>query len=168
MQVGKFKIKCSGFFCKYKYLIKNLVVGLFLLSLLFFLIFVKSWLKDSDKRNNYYILYGTFSDISGVDKDTKIYMSGIEVGFVKKIFLKDDYSVVIRFFVDKKYKIPTDSSISVFTNGLLGQKYLEIQAGFMDEYLLNGEEFDYTQGSVDVEGLIVRAVNSFVKEDDEN
>ena len=53
----------------------------------------------------------------------------VKVGVVKKVLLDDDFFALVEFEVDSKVKIPSNSSISVFSDGLLGNKYLSIAPG---------------------------------------
>ena len=43
--------------------------------------------------------------------------------------LDDDFFALVEFEIDSKVQIPTNSSISVFSDGLLGNKYLSISPG---------------------------------------
>ena len=51
-------------------------------------------------------------------------------------------------------KIPTDSSVSVTTDGLMGNKFIAISTGFSDEKLKPNEEIEITRSAVNLEKLI--------------
>jgi len=59
--------------------------------------------------------------------------------------------------IESQYrKIPTDTSTSIFTAGLLGEQYIGLDAGSEEEYLTAGDELDdgLTQSAVILEQLI--------------
>ena len=55
-------------------------------------------------------------------------------------------------------KIPDDSTIKVTSSGILGGNYVAISPGGSDKMLASGGEIPNTQGSVDLFGLISKAV----------
>ena len=57
-------------------------------------------------------------------------------------------------------KIPDDSSAKITSEGLLGSNYVALTPGGSEDYLQDGSQIDFTQGSVDLMGLIGQAVFS--------
>ena len=51
-------------------------------------------------------------------------------------------------------KIPEDSSAKILTSGLLGDQYIGIEPGGLDEYLKDGSELTLTQSAIVLENLI--------------
>ena len=70
--------------------------------------------------NNY---FATFNKIDGVSVGTDVVISGIKVGEVKEVFIKDNYPQ-ISINVNKNIEISDDSSVSIQTDGLFGKKFL--------------------------------------------
>ena len=62
--------------------------------------------------------------------------------------------------IDSKILIPDDSSAKITTDGLLGGNYISIEPGGSDIYLSNNEEIFFTQGAVDLIGLVGEALFS--------
>ena len=56
-------------------------------------------------------------------------------------------------------KIPDDSSASIVSSGLMGPKYIEIEAGGSEDYIPAGGEFSYTQDAMVIEELLDRIVS---------
>jgi phospholipid/cholesterol/gamma-HCH transport system substrate-binding protein len=57
--------------------------------------------------------------------------------------------------IDSQYKrLPADTSASIFTAGLLGAQYIDLQVGADEEYLADGDELFITQSAVILEQLI--------------
>jgi phospholipid/cholesterol/gamma-HCH transport system substrate-binding protein len=57
-------------------------------------------------------------------------------------------------------KLPEDSSIKVANEGLLGGAYLAVAPGGSDTMMVAGGEFETTQGSIDLVGLLGQAIFS--------
>ncbi len=109
-----------------------------------------------------YTIYADFNNISGIEKNAKVNVAGVNVGFVKSIGLKKGKAVV-GMSIYKQYKIPVDSSILISSNGLLGEKFLDIKIGHSEAYLKDGDTLANTQSSIGVNELI-RNVNSVFNE----
>jgi phospholipid/cholesterol/gamma-HCH transport system substrate-binding protein len=62
-------------------------------------------------------------------------------------------------------KLPEDSSIRVASEGLLGGSYLAVEPGGSDTMMVAGSEFDTTQGSIDLVGILSKVMFSGGGED---
>ena len=104
--------------------------------------------------NNY---FATFNKIDGVSVGTDVVISGIKVGEVKEILIKDNYPQ-ISINVNKSIEISDDSSISIQTDGLFGKKFLLIEIGGNNVYLKNGEKFSFSEDSIVLEELLGKII----------
>ena len=104
--------------------------------------------------NNY---FATFNKIDGVSVGTDVVISGIKVGEVKEIFIKDNYPQ-ISINVNKNIEISDDSSVSIQTDGLFGKKFLLIEIGGNNVYLKNGEKFSFSEDSIVIEELLGKII----------
>jgi phospholipid/cholesterol/gamma-HCH transport system substrate-binding protein len=70
-------------------------------------------------------------NVKGLRVGSPVWLSGIEIGSVKKIELHPEYGTVVSMSVEKKSApfIKKDSTAMVQTIGLLGDKYIEISPG---------------------------------------
>ncbi len=108
-----------------------------------------------------YELVAKFDRIDGLQVGSDVRMSGIKVGTVLGQELdKENFLAVVRFSVIPDVALPIDSSASVTSEGLLGGHYLSLSPGGMDEYLEEGDEVEFTEGAVDLFGLIGQAIYS--------
>ena len=108
-----------------------------------------------------YELIASFERIDGLQVGSDVRLSGIKVGTVLDQEINyDTYQAVVRFSVDKAIVLPTDSSATIASEGLLGGHYLSIGPGGMDEFLEDGDEVEFTEGSIDLFGLIGKAIYS--------
>ena len=104
--------------------------------------------------NNYFV---TFNKIDGVSVGTDVVISGIKVGEVKEIFIKNNYPQ-ISITVNKNIEISDDSSVSIQTDGLFGKKFLLIEIGGNNVYLKNGEKFSFSEDSIVIEDLLGKII----------
>ncbi len=108
-----------------------------------------------------YSLISKFDRVDGLVVGSDVRMSGIKVGTVVKQELDPEtYLAVVTINVKPEIKLPRDSSAQISSDGLLGDKYLSIQAGADDEMLKPGGEIEHTQGSVDIVSLVGRMMFS--------
>jgi phospholipid/cholesterol/gamma-HCH transport system substrate-binding protein len=64
--------------------------------------------------------------------------------------------------LDSKYnQIPSDSDASIYTQGLLGGKFVGLTAGGSDTYLKSHDQIDFTQSAIVLENLIGQLVANF-------
>ena len=103
---------------------KKIRIKKFVYGIIAFIILLNLVLTDKNAVrgdvNNY---FATFNKIDGVSVGTDVVISGIKVGEVKEIFIKDNYPQ-ISINVNKNIEISDDSSVSIQTDGLFGKKFL--------------------------------------------
>ena len=124
-------------------------LGVFTVVILIELMFVK---RNSD-GNSFYDLYASFNKIDGVNLGDKIMISGINIGYVDEINLKDNYPL-IKMKISKNLNISDDSSVSIQTDGLFGSKFLMIEMGGTDNFMKNGDYFSFTEDSILIQDLL--------------
>ena len=67
--------------------------------------------------------------------------------------------------MNAKYnQIPTDSDASIYTQGLLGGKFVGLTAGGAETYLKNQDQIDFTQSAFVLENLIGQVLANFGEE----
>ena len=127
--------------------------GITVFIILFNLIFTEKNIRGGDV-NNY---LATFNKVDGVSVGTDVVISGIKVGQVNQVFIKDNYPQ-ISMNINKNLKISDDSSVSIQTDGLFGKKFLLIEIGGNDVYLKNGEKFSFSEDSIVIEELLGKII----------
>ena len=91
--------------------------------------------------NESYELNAKFLKIGGVVIGNDVKLSGVKIGTVSNIKLNNEYFAVVKLSIDKDINIPSDSMISVNSEGILGNKYLSITPGSLTgESLLPNQE----------------------------
>ncbi len=107
-----------------------------------------------ENYNNY---KATFNKIDGVNVGTDVVISGIKVGYVKKVMINDNFPE-ISLLVEKDINISDDSSISIQTDGLFGRKFLIIEIGGSNKYLKDGGYFSFAEDSIVIEELLQKII----------
>ena len=112
-----------------------------------------------------YELTAKFDNIGDLKVGAPVSMSGVEIGRVAKIeFDSNEYKAVVKLRLNDRYnKIPTDSDASIYTQGLLGGKFIGLTAGGADTYLKNNDQIDFTQSAFVLENLIGQVLANFTK-----
>ncbi len=113
--------------------------------------------KKEANNNDYNNFNATFNKIDGVNVGTDVVISGIKVGQVQKILLKDSFPKIF-VSVKKGIKINDDSSLSIQTDGLFGKKFLIIEIGGSEKFLKDGDKFSFTEDSIVIEELLQKII----------
>ena len=119
------------------------------------------WSQRGDHREVEagYQLKASFGSIDGVAKGTKILLTGIPVGEVAGFYYNEERQrAVVLMTIRDGIRIPLDSVVMIVTDGLLGGKYLKIQAGGDSEMMAPGGQFDYTQDSIVFEEILEKVI----------
>jgi phospholipid/cholesterol/gamma-HCH transport system substrate-binding protein len=108
-----------------------------------------------------YDVIAKFNRVDGVSVGTDVRLSGIKVGTVKSMALDPKtYNAVVTIALENSVKLPDDSSVRVTSEGLLSSQYLSIEPGSSPDILKPGGEIENTQGTIDLIGLLGKAVFS--------
>ena len=105
-------------------------------------------------KTSTYTLEAEFGNVSGVKKGAPIQVAGVVVGEVSGIKLNEDNLAQLTLRVDKQLKIPQDSIVSVKSQGIIGDKYIQISMGGAPELYKADELILDTESAVDIESLI--------------
>ncbi len=146
----------------------NLGTGTFVLlgfAALFFLTTQTTSRGISLGSTPHYNLSAKFDNIGDLKVGAPVSMSGVEMGRVTKItFDLKEYKAIVSMRMDARYaQIPTDSDAAIYTQGLLGGKFIGITAGGADTYLKDGSQIDFTQSAFVLENLIGQVLANFTK-----
>lgn len=140
-------------------LVETLTGAVVLVVALSFLFFAYSRANVGIVRG--YELVAKFDRVDGLNIGSDVFVSGIKVGSVADQYLDPEtYLAVVSMSLDPSVKLPEDSSAEIGSNGLLGDKFVALVPGGAEEMLGQGDEIMFTQGSIDVVGLIGQAIFS--------
>ncbi len=131
----------------------------------FFLYFAYS--TSGEKIKEGYTLVARFEDVSGLTEGADVKINGIKVGIVKKLGLDEDYSAKAELTIKNEYQIPEDSSLSISTDGIMGNKFVSISIGYSDKYLEPNAEIEDTKSSLNLEKIFDKVITGFLSKPSE-
>ena len=80
----------------------------------------------------------TLADAGGLDPRSPVQIAGVHVGRIKSIKL-EGYSAHVTMLILQHYKVPVDSKVVIRTQGVLGDKFIEILPGKSQQFLAGGD-----------------------------
>lgn len=106
-----------------------------------------------------YVLRAAFDRIDGLPQGADVRISGVKVGNVVSQELNyDTFQAVLTMRVDRRIKLPDDSSAEINSEGLLGGKFVALVPGGSERVLADGGTIRLTQSALNIEQLIGRFV----------
>ncbi len=137
---------------------KELAVGFFLLIGIFSLIYISVKLGKLEVLGNEgYTLYASFENAGGLKSGASVEIAGVQIGTVKTVRL-DDYQALVGLTITGNVKIQDDAIASIKTEGLIGEKYVEITPGASSRILQGGGTIRETEPAIDIQDLIAKYV----------
>lgn len=132
------------------------VVGLFMVAGFAGIVYLALNLGEVPllSRTSTYTVDAEFDNVSGVKKGAPIQVAGVIVGEVSSIKLNEDSLAQLTLRVDKDLKIPQDSIVSVKSQGIIGDKYIQISLGGDSDVFEADELILETESALDIESLI--------------
>lgn len=143
--------------------------GLFVLLgflAMFFLIVQASNIQAYAGGQVGYTLKARFSDIGSLKVRAPVTMAGVAIGRVTSIdFDPTTYQAVVTLRISSAYTtLPLDTSASILTAGILGEKYIGLEPGADIVHLRDGDEITFTQSAIVLENLISKYLFSKAEE----
>ena len=86
-------------------------------------------------------------------------ISGVKVGEVAGYTLAEDYRAKVELNLRQDLKLSTDTTASIVTAGVLGERYIILQPGFEDEMLPPGGEISFTESAVILERVLGKLIH---------
>lgn len=118
-----------------------------------------------------YTLLGKFKDVKGVHAGSEISLAGLRIGVVKSITVSQDDSkeLIIELSLSKSVKdrVRKDSIALIRTQGVLGDKYVEITIGTNSESILESGSYITTEEPEDLfakSGNLVQGISKQFQE----
>ncbi len=112
-----------------KQTINNIKLGIFIIAGLLLLILGLYLIgRDSNLFSRNYVLKARFEHVQGLTPGNNIRYAGIQVGTVKKVAIISDSSIEVTMLIEEDMKqfIRVNDVVSISTDGLMGNKLLQI------------------------------------------
>ncbi len=114
-----------------------------------------------------YKIHARFDNIGQLKIRAPITLAGVRIGRISDITVDEDYYAVVTLNISGDYRnLPTDTSASILTSGLLGEQYVALEPGGSEEYLKEGDTIRLTQSALVLEKLIGQFLFSKAAESD--
>src|SRR5881397_1231913 len=135
--------------------VRDLLVGLFVLAGLGAVAYLSLSVGGvSLRKAGGLSVFADFDEIGGLKPRAQVVISGVKVGQVASITLADSYRARVRLDLEDRLKLPIDTSASIMTSGLLGDRYISLQLGGETELLKAGDQITITESAILLERLI--------------
>jgi phospholipid/cholesterol/gamma-HCH transport system substrate-binding protein len=140
---------------------RDLLVGVFVLLGIGALAYLSLAVGGLSRRGpNGFLLTADFDELGGLKTRAPVVISGVKVGQVRSIALGDDYRAHVTLDLDPQLHLPKDTSASIVTAGLLGDRYISLQLGGDPAQLKSGDAIAFTESAVLLERLLGKLVHS--------
>ena len=101
-----------------------------------------------------YALQARFNRADGIAVGSAVRLSGAVIGRVVDQRLDERYRALLTLRVRKDIQLTSDTAAVIYTDGLLGAKFVELKPGGEEQMLKPGSEIQYTQDAVVIEDLL--------------
>lgn len=110
------------------------------------------------QRMDGYTVVGHFQNVGGLRERAPVSLGGVQIGRVTAITLDQNrLEARVEMTISSRYDdLPSDSSASIRTSGLLGEQYVSLEPGGMPDALQDGSEFLVTQSALVLEDIVGR------------
>lgn len=111
------------------------------------------------KSQGGYSVNAEFDNVEGINVGSDVRMAGIKIGTVTQSKLNTEtWQAVLTFQIDPTVKLSDDVTAKITSEGLLGSKFVAIDAGGSETLIADGGTITFTQGAVDIWKLIAEAM----------
>jgi phospholipid/cholesterol/gamma-HCH transport system substrate-binding protein len=140
---------------------RDVAVGFFVLIGLVAVAYLSATLGGVSYRGpGGFELVAKFDEIGGLKPRAPVVIGGVKVGQIERIELNGDLRPQVRLSIDPGVRLPSDTSASILTSGVLGDQYIALDPGAEEAVLQDGDEIQYTQSAVILERLIGKVVDN--------
>ena len=105
--------------------------------------------------DNTYQLTARFNTVTGLRVGNPINMLGLEIGRVAKFTMdQENQQAIVLLEINKGIEIYDDAIASIKTEGLIGDKFISIDAGGAGDLLESGDSITETESPTDIMELV--------------
>lgn len=144
---------------------KESVVGIFVLIGLACIGYMTVKLGDIGLfEDDTYTLMARFSKVTGLKAGSTVNMLGLEIGRVGKMHMDQEKQMaVVEMRIQKGVRVYEDAIASIKTEGLIGDRYVSIDAGGSGAELKPGDTITETEAPTDIMDMVSKYAFGDVK-----
>jgi phospholipid/cholesterol/gamma-HCH transport system substrate-binding protein len=134
----------------------NAGVGALLLLGIVSTMFIAFFASASDwKDYQGYNLIAKFDESAGLRSRAPVRIAGVQIGEVVSVSLTENYQANVLIRIDSTdLMLATDTSANIYTEGLLGVRYIALSPGFDETLLKHNDSIEQTSSGFVLENLI--------------
>src|SRR5260370_40498671 len=134
-------------------IIETVMGAIVLVVAVIFLVFAYSSAQVQSVRG--YEITAKFTSADGTRAGTDVKISGIKIGsIIRQALDPKTFQALLTLSIDPSVKLPDDTTASITSSGLLGDKYVALNPGGADETIPPGGSIKITQSPPTLESLI--------------
>jgi phospholipid/cholesterol/gamma-HCH transport system substrate-binding protein len=138
---------------------RKTVLGIFItMALAFFIAGIYYIGKKQQLFNNTFRISGVFKDVRGLQVGNSVRFAGINVGVVEEINIITDTSVRVDMLIDENTRkfIRRDASVIIGSDGLMGNKILQIMPGTPGERVIENDNYIRTTAPLNMDDIFAK------------
>ncbi len=138
---------------------RHILVGA-LVFLLLIMLFMFSTASGGGVTGSYRIT-AKFNTVEGIYIDSPVRMAGVNVGRVAAMaYSSESQRAILTMEINPEMELPFDSLAIVTSESMLGRRFIRLDPGGEIELLAEGDEIEFTQGSILFEELLAKIITT--------
>lgn len=109
-------------------------------------------------ESGYYEVTAEFDNISGLESGATVEIAGVPIGQVTKIDLKGT-AALVSLKIRDAIPLRTDDIAAIRTKGIIGERYIKIIPGGIEEKIGRGGRLTETESAVEFEEIIGKFIH---------
>jgi phospholipid/cholesterol/gamma-HCH transport system substrate-binding protein len=120
---------------------KPFLIGITFIIAVIVFIWGFNYLKGRNLFKKQMFLYVEYPTVNGLVTAKPVYINGLRVGQVNKLYFAPDMSgkIIVQLLIQTKFPIPKNSVAHIFSADLMGSKSIELKLGDSPEIAQNGD-----------------------------
>lgn len=101
-----------------------------------------------------YEVIARFSRADGIAAGSSVQAAGVPVGEIKELRLDENFRAVAVLRIDDSVELDSDTTASIVTDGLFGDKFVQLDVGAGEATIGDGQEIAFTEDSLVLDDLL--------------
>lgn len=120
---------------------KEFTIGILFILATIILVWGFNFLKNRDLFSKEKVLFAVYKHVDGLEPSGPIFINGVKVGQVKKVYFNPNMSgdIIVELMFTQHFPIPDNSIARIFSEDLMGSKAVNILLGTSPELAMDGD-----------------------------